>query len=389
VDFAAEGIEEPGLPGRAPEKDGLKVDVWCATSLAYKDVLLVMLQSMQHFWPLERWRSEAIVVLEADQPGSRELCLQLLSTWKFVRCVPEFPPPKWEPDVLGSSYMWSRGLTRGMWQSFLADKHSDADWIAVVDPDVVFFTPYLPDLLFDWSGPEPRPVVFGDHIPAFILPVISLGMAWVSEFMTNFPMVVRPRQLASLRDHFMNVTGRSTFNDAFQATMQTTTMNIKKYAWWVKTRIPTGDEPMCFSAILGHYLYHFHREEFFWSLLNGGVTGAAREHTCPSLRYARHFGGNRNQKAENLPKLGSRAGVLSYWSTAMNLMQGGEEGLSEKPETESQRLLLEALLVGDWGTWPPNNPPDCRRRNLEALLRTYRDWDAARFAAARAAVKKK
>ena len=54
-----------------------------------------------------------------------------------------------------------------MWSLLKADVYAaGADYVALSDADVVFWTPLMPELLFEWSQARPRPR--GACLPGFI-----------------------------------------------------------------------------------------------------------------------------------------------------------------------------------------------------------------------------
>lgn len=271
--------------------------------------------------------------------------------------------------------MFNRQLTRAVWHMFHADNHSRADFIAILDPDVVFFSPYIPELLFDWSEPIPRPVQFGLVAPVFVTGVISLGFDWVAEFMYAFPMLVRPTHLRGLRRYMVRYTGAQNFEEAFQKMMQLLTVHIYKLGWAGEVNtVPS------FTSILGHWLWHQHRKDYFWSIRDGLYSGIPSVHTCPSLRVAAHYGNDRS--GQKGMRLGTRRQALEYRANAARLMLAGELGFSAPgPERD---LLASELTAGGWGQWTDNSSRHCKHRNIKSLLETYSAWDLARHAAQQA-----
>ena len=59
----------------------MKVDVWVTTTYAYATMLMTLLESISMFWPLQEWRSEAIVVLAAEKEADRALCRRVETMW--------------------------------------------------------------------------------------------------------------------------------------------------------------------------------------------------------------------------------------------------------------------------------------------------------------------
>mmetsp|Transcript_32656 Transcript_32656/g.71155 ORF Transcript_32656/g.71155 Transcript_32656/m.71155 type:complete len:309 (-) Transcript_32656:63-989(-) len=176
-------------------------------------------------------------------------------------------------------------------------------------------------------------------------------MNWVAQFMDSFPNMVRPRHLRAFRGYLANLTGAGNFTEAYQRAMARVFEDSRTIGWWTAAA-PTRDESLCFQAAMYHYLWHHRREDYFWSIRDGAYhEGVGLEHTCPSLRVARHFGGDRSVKEG--PKLGTRRVHLEYSKRALATMLAGERGLSlDSPDP----LLLEALTSADAGPWKHLQP---------------------------------
>merc|ERR1711963_316663 len=115
--------------------------------------------------------------MDRESDDDRALCATLPA---FVDCMFEA-----EPDFLKD--LPDRGKHRVAWSLFHLDQYSDADWLAIVDADVVFFTFGIPHLLFDYSSGKPKPVVFANWVMRFILNPLALGLDWIAEFMDSYP----------------------------------------------------------------------------------------------------------------------------------------------------------------------------------------------------------
>eukprot|EP00927_Polykrikos_kofoidii_P014095 TRINITY_DN16147_c0_g1_i1.p1 TRINITY_DN16147_c0_g1~~TRINITY_DN16147_c0_g1_i1.p1 ORF type:complete len:607 (+),score=78.30 TRINITY_DN16147_c0_g1_i1:181-2001(+) len=242
-----------------PESDWPSVDLLVRSHSGETSQLLLLLRSIEMYWPLGRW---GVVVILDDDPWDAALALSLPS---FVRVVIEPAPPRWDDFVAVRRKMegveskvssreafdtWhlakgSRGYVRAQWSQLIADRHSDAEFLAWIDTDCVLFTYVTPTVLFDkrpdgaadsegpfvlnavadpdgagasklrrfWGvagreaylglgnlsvdrgdgAPMPRwrPVVnCGDDPPAYFPVIRVLGWPWVCEFMIGFPFVV-------------------------------------------------------------------------------------------------------------------------------------------------------------------------------------------------------
>merc|ERR1719265_1243495 len=107
-----------------------------------------------------------------------------------------------------------KGLVRLNWSLFNADKYSQADFIAVVDTDVVFHTFGISEWLFERLGSDVKPVVFGAWRPLFVLNPLVLGFPWIAEFMDSFPFVIHRQHFSDLRDFIKRQMGREEFGEA-------------------------------------------------------------------------------------------------------------------------------------------------------------------------------
>ena len=128
-------------------------------------------------------------------------------------------------------------------------------------------------------------------------------------------------------------------------------------------------EKLGFFNVIGHFLYDFHREAYFWSIRNGGHLGLPLEHTCPSLYGFLHFGlpGKFNHKAY----FGRRN--YGYWLTAAQTISAGVE--LRKCRAAKCELGLEtsemAKLLATGGGEADHDSRHCRNRNFQILLEDY------------------
>ena len=351
----------------APPTDNMRIHLWLTTSHEYQHFFGPFLESVSFFWPHARWQSEVIVVLDEGVTQDEVWCEFFVKRSGNVRCALEPPPPPHpsaEFDMKGVTFSFSRGLTRNNWNKFFADKHTaDADWIAITEPDTIFYSEHLPELLFDWSQPEPRPVMFGAVVPQFVPVVLLLKLPWVAEFMDSFPMIVRPRHLQGLRHYMMQQLGASTFEESFYTFIFLLEAWSAKRGWHHSSNSIFG-----FESLLGSYLYEFHREEYFWSIRDGTRTNLPLHHACPSLRASRHFGSGKCKYSGTL-RNAERSKALNYKMHAYELMKAGHDGLRHyPPRTASEQFLTDELLQGDLGHW---NTSDCHGRSLQDLFDSY------------------
>eukprot|EP00928_Gymnodinium_smaydae_P039220 TRINITY_DN26833_c0_g1_i2.p1 TRINITY_DN26833_c0_g1~~TRINITY_DN26833_c0_g1_i2.p1 ORF type:complete len:411 (-),score=81.03 TRINITY_DN26833_c0_g1_i2:268-1428(-) len=225
----AASAERPSWWEALPDEEWPSVDMLVRSHSGETAQLLLLLRSVEMYWPIEKWG--VIVVLDED-PFDAALALTLPA---FVRAFLEPPPSHWDAfagvrrrmegvEVPGSTRAnfsdWdvaaeSRGYVRAQWSHLNSDAYSDADFIAWVDTDCIFFTFVTPALLFsrDDAGSSAfvrrpsRPVVACGDAPIVYWPVIRvLGWPWVCEFMVGFPFVLHrgvfPTARAAIRAAF-------------------------------------------------------------------------------------------------------------------------------------------------------------------------------------------
>merc|ERR1719359_260966 len=103
-------------------------------------MLELFLDSVERYWPTARWRSTVVLVLDQESAADHELCSQLEGRPVKVKCAFE-EEPAWIPPLVQAYAKdgWSRGATRAMWSLHYAELYSDADFIAIMDADTVFF----------------------------------------------------------------------------------------------------------------------------------------------------------------------------------------------------------------------------------------------------------
>ncbi|CAE8605635.1 unnamed protein product, partial [Polarella glacialis] len=117
-----------------------------------------LLMSATFFWPAH-WG--VIVALDSDSELDAAACKQLP---KWVRCIIIERPPFY--DQLNMTFRMLGGQNPGMvwkeWSECWADRYSSADYIAVIDTDVVFVTFGIEQLLFARGASNSvRPIIWG------------------------------------------------------------------------------------------------------------------------------------------------------------------------------------------------------------------------------------
>lgn len=120
-------------PPRAGRIDDFTVDILVRTFYGDSEMLELLLESVRLFWPMRRWQSRVIVVLDSESTADHALCRRLPT---FVECRFE-DDPAFLPAPAG-------GIVRAMWSLFYADIYSDAEWVAIMDADALFLHVWNP-----------------------------------------------------------------------------------------------------------------------------------------------------------------------------------------------------------------------------------------------------
>eukprot|EP00931_Biecheleriopsis_adriatica_P013288 TRINITY_DN114641_c0_g1_i1.p1 TRINITY_DN114641_c0_g1~~TRINITY_DN114641_c0_g1_i1.p1 ORF type:complete len:382 (-),score=49.30 TRINITY_DN114641_c0_g1_i1:59-1054(-) len=218
------------------------------------------------------------------------------------------------------------------WGECWADRISTADYIAVVDSDVVFTSFVLPQLIFEPGPDRPRPVIMG-HATHAIFPatVAALKMKWEAEFMDNFPLMIHRSHFEKLRKWIVRahrVKDPSPLDPFDAAFLRYLAAVLEESA-----RMWKEPECICFHSMMGSFLWYTERSSYVWSIRHGHVTEVPVQHTCPHLRVAHHvsywgmdnwmarYGYKyRQMKFDTLP---TQVSDLAYRARAASLMAAG------------------------------------------------------------------
>mmetsp|Transcript_47315 Transcript_47315/g.150752 ORF Transcript_47315/g.150752 Transcript_47315/m.150752 type:complete len:507 (+) Transcript_47315:99-1619(+) len=252
-------------------------------ALELATVLPPLLRSVELFWP-EEWG--VVVVLDAESATDRLLGSQLPS---YVRVAYEEKPKgfgKWFTPVFSTSYL------RAVYSFFTLDRYTRAEFVALVDADMVLSSAAQHRILFEQRGTELMPIVHGSHtLPVFVHCVKALLMEWVAEFMDSVPFVFRTRDLASIRAFVQGQLGfkmmnKLDFADVFYELIVRTTTMCRNQT--MHTCIPI------FHSIAGHWMFWHQRDSYAWSLFavpNNIREAAALDprDACPALQGAVHI----------------------------------------------------------------------------------------------------
>jgi len=365
--------------------------------------LQVLLRSVQAFWPAS-WG--VVVVLDAS-PGSdaslaelarfrqeAEVACSMLHKQSRLRCSLEDLPTVYKhfPQSAVSAAqklngMKSRGDKRRyrgyhwhVWSMLYADKHTSAEFVALIDTDTVLVSMGLPRILFALEkspAGRPQPVIFGQaQLMQNSRSTIFLGLPWVAEFMDAFPMVIHRKHFGAFRAHLVEWNKQSGGN--------TTVLHSGRFIASGRQRRPFAKEPpgvaprswerrvaaafvilahkvaasgeqvFGMQSSLGNFLWHFYRDEYAWSVKDGLSINLPPEYTCPRLRAAQH-----------LPYWG--------WTHSISLPQLRLHGPSAVAASayvlRAEQLIMSGLCAVPWRL----QAQDHRYANVDAASGTNQD----------------
>eukprot|EP00929_Paragymnodinium_shiwhaense_P008194 TRINITY_DN112136_c0_g1_i1.p1 TRINITY_DN112136_c0_g1~~TRINITY_DN112136_c0_g1_i1.p1 ORF type:complete len:719 (+),score=26.47 TRINITY_DN112136_c0_g1_i1:221-2377(+) len=348
-----------GTPSALSDSD-VTVDLFVRTAHKKRHELDLLIESVAIFWPAQ-WG--VIVALDATEADDA-LC-KSMPPW--VKCISIDKPPFYE-EMRNTPGAQPLGMLEKEWSECWADRHSSADFIAIIDSDIVFTSFVLPQLLFQ-AGPKPIIMGHASH-RLFVATVSALRIEWVAEFMDNFPLLIRRSHFRRLRDYIIRVyKAEESSLDPFDAAF----MPFVKRVIREGVKMKKQPEVMCFHSMMGTFLYHFHRDSYVWSIRYGHLTSVSPRHTCPRLRVAHHvsYWGLQNWMAQyGYPfkqlKFGTTPAMVSdaaYRSRASALVLAGMCAVRwVRPEGGSPGHLLNEdgqrrpLLIDVNSTWEPVGP---------------------------------
>lgn len=390
-------LQQSALPVKAVNQP-LKVDF--VVRSWYKDLFLLeeLLLSMSIFWPFGKISTQVFVVLDKEHPQTLDTCWHLRERFgTFTHCRIEELPSFW-PEYAGPAPKRPKAF-RVHYSTFWSDLYAraDADFIGVLDSDVVFHSFGIESLLFappasmtDNPSPssrleKPRPVVTGRWSPAFAFSTLAVQDEYSNvSFMDSLPMVVHRDEFQNLREHirkrFAQITGASGigFNEAFAI------------AWWQVDIMASSSwflsfqgEFLCWQAAMGTFIWKHQRQHYHFSIRGGHALGLSPQSSCPSLRFALH--------ATNLKRAALLDQSVDYAAEAQGMVAAGlcEAAIAgaKKPNTrklsaielarcKSAKYQAFELLTRSDDTlekWPPAETKFCKSHNIPSLLRRFRE----------------
>ncbi|CAK0849720.1 unnamed protein product [Prorocentrum cordatum] len=398
---------------RRGELRGATVDLVVRTYWKAAEMVQLLLRSVEFYWPLDSGR---VLVILDDSPKDAATC-ELLPSW--ATCILD---PR--PEVYGAFSNFTRALTTslpGMLRKEMAlleaDTYSSADYIAVLDADVVFVACGGPEILFAREPQGVVPMQYGRASGGPFRSVVKvMGLRWVAEFMDSFPQVFHRRHFEACR-HFLidrfapgGARDRAAFHAAF--------LRLQREVG----EVSGGAEFPSFHTVLGAYTYEFHQPEYAWAIQYGWLTGVPWRHTCPGLRIVSHVSYSsrtyvphpvhelvevENPATERWQmRLGPKGhwrlsdgadgtgsagdlGSVRYTAIALDLMlsgvcavawrgAGGGEALKAEACGGAPNMSRLVLMNGYMRTWWGHHSPHCAGRRPELLLQEYGALLAAR-----------
>jgi len=414
------------------QRKALSVDLVCRTHAKHQIMLKTLLSTVNVYWRPLGWG--AVVVLDADSPADVALCESRgqpdgLQPW--VGCFLEELPPGYNDYVPvrrhDENWGLSKGYVRAHYGHFRFDLYSQADYVAVIDSDVVFFTFGIPGLSFDWHAnqhhPEakPKPIVhgyFSDVSPCGNC-IAALELPRVAEFMPQ-PFIIERADFRALREFIAHQVGLDTVNHRsaddvnFEQAFNEAFLLIQKKMHDIGHRRGfTWDEVPCFQTMMAHFLWYHRHDRYAWSIKYGnlslwastvyGMPSASSEYgsvprfcTCPALQVASDLGGiskasgrdiEEDNKFLDAARKYALAGLCFYCDARHNKTRLSSAGLiGSVPSTaptcpphslcEQAKPVKELLLNQGLGTghmWHNHAVHHCHPRNLKNLWEDYVD----------------
>ena len=307
----------PSIRGPLPSK--ISVQIFLQTYHEDKFALLPFLDSIDAFWP-KIWNSTIFVAVD-NTPADHKMCQEFSSR---VTCIVTPFIPR-GPSIIDSIEWSGRGaseryhkqlLQYHYWLSdlYIADHVELPDWIAWFDSDVVMHTTRVEELLMPFG----LPVHFARRAMHYSMETMSLGLDWVGEFMDTFPQLVRPSHLRHFRDFVKKTFKKNSFEEAYQAwrsaTAKAAVIHGKSYGYLSEGECPQSAFP--------NFLYHFHHDEYTWSLEDAWAFGLPLEDTCLAFRAASHLNALKQKVKE------ANGTQAAYQLRAKRLMQMGRQNSS-------------------------------------------------------------
>jgi len=164
---------------------------------------------------------------------------------------------------------------------------SRAEYVAVVDSDIVFVSFGAPEILFDRSSGGFLPIIFGRaNAGPFKATVMAMGLQWQAEFMDSFPLIINRLHVEQCQKYLVS---RFCHEAASPYCRSRDAIDYAFFALQRETGALTrGVEFPSFHSIIGSFLWNFHRTSYSWSIQYGHLYDLPLHFSCPFLRVTSH-----------------------------------------------------------------------------------------------------
>jgi len=359
TDYQLPRTYRPQGLAQAPKPLDIRVDIFTLAHHRDAPMLELLLESIATLWPLEELRTQVVILVDHSADGVA-LCRRLeLSEWNWMKCVSE------ESRSKVAGHMLSNIPTYYMADLYVSES---ADFIAYMDGDGVIFAPEVVSLLFH---SDMRPIIKGSWWNTGRFSPKTLGMPYAGTIADPwFPFVVHRKHIRLLRERVLRLMGPGTFEDALIKMAGKVSALAKQEGWY----LPGRSESLGFYNVIGHYIYHYHRDSYLFTIQNGGHIGLPLEHTCPSLFVYAHFGTPGHIKKA---RVGGRGELnTAYRLAAAEYTLAGICAIRSLPECEHVSVNLTELLVSGaplatWTAQATEASEHCARRSIPQLLAEY------------------
>ena len=233
------------------QPDNFQLYVRLNFAKSWNELRSCALPSLQLFWP----HPHILVALDGGSPRDESEAPRIAG---FV--TKNFPPLKARgvlvadyPQLKGAKYY--AGWQRGQLDMMYADTVVTSKYVGLLDSDALFVTLVTPPAIFSQDG---RPVViasvarpytpgqeFWRGVPHGVQLMLKKPMA--VGCMSSFPVVFATKHLAEMRAHVEKVNGRPF---------------LQVY------RELAGRGYYCHFTIMCNFMWHFHRDEYDWHIMN-------------------------------------------------------------------------------------------------------------------------
>jgi len=205
------------------------------------------------YWPTDYTRSSFVWVLDDESDADHMLGTLLAQTrWNGQRGrVDVRYEAKPAAGMLTSAWR-GYGYARQQFSNMYCDHYTDAEYVGIVDSDGWPIRPPVPSDLFSLRADgQYRALLVAYNIvsPWCAGAEYLVGKPCPGEFMIRFPVMVKTRHFALMRQHIVAHRGVATFEEAYQRMLNT-----------------HGNQQYGQFNIIGTYLYHFHHDEYEWRI---------------------------------------------------------------------------------------------------------------------------